>query len=80
MEGKAYAFFLPAQRFSAMSSSLVYLVPVAVAAVIVVLGMGLWNMLRGGDPTRSQSLMRWRVLLQMVELAVIMLVIYMSGR
>jgi len=59
-----------------MSSSLIFLVPVAVAAVVVVLGMGLLNMMRGGDPMRSQSLMRWRVLLQMVAIAVIMLVIY----
>jgi phosphatidylglycerophosphate synthase len=63
-----------------MSSSLVVFVPLAIAAVVIVLGMGLWNMMRGGDPMRSQNLMRWRVLLQMVALAVIMLVIYMSGR
>jgi hypothetical protein len=63
-----------------MSSSLVYLVPLAIAAVVTVLGLGLWNMLKGGDPLRSQMLMRWRVLLQMVALAIIMLVIYMSKK
>ena len=32
-----------------------YLVPLAVAAVAVVLLLGLWNMLRGGSASRSMS-------------------------
>ena len=43
-----------------------YLVPVAIGAVFIVLLMGLWNMMRGGSPNRSQTLMRWRVILQFV--------------
>ena len=54
------------------------LVPVAVAAVVVVLGMGLLNMVRGGDPQRSQNLMRWRVTLQAVAIVVILIVIWAS--
>jgi hypothetical protein len=61
----------------AMSDFLVYaLVPIAVAAVAVVLLLGLANMARGGSPHRSQKLMRLRVLLQFVAIVVIMLVIW----
>jgi hypothetical protein len=52
------------------------LVPVAVLAVAVVLVLGLFNMLRGGSATRSQHLMRLRVLLQFVAIIVIMSVIW----
>jgi hypothetical protein len=41
-------------------------VNVSIAAVAVVLVMGLINMLRGGSPNKSQQLMRWRVILQFV--------------
>ncbi|MGF7160956.1 hypothetical protein FHS85_002587 [Rhodoligotrophos appendicifer] len=53
-----------------------YLVPVAIAAVFVVLLLGLWNMMRGGDPNTSQKLMRWRVILQFVAIVIIMATIY----
>ncbi|MFC0284085.1 twin transmembrane helix small protein [Camelimonas abortus] len=53
-----------------------WLVGVAVAAVAVVLGMGLVNMMRGGDPRRSQKLMRMRVLLQFVAIVIAMLVLW----
>lgn len=53
---------------------------IAIAAVAVVLGMGLWNMMRGGSPVRSQNLMRWRVLLQAVAIGVIMLTLWIFGR
>jgi hypothetical protein len=53
---------------------------VAIGAVAVVLGMGLWNMMRGGSPSRSQDLMRWRVLLQAVAIGVIMLALWVMGR
>ena len=38
------------------------LIPIAVAAVTIVLLMGLINMMRGGNPNRSQKLMQMRVL------------------
>lgn len=53
-----------------------FFVPIAVAAVAVVLIMGLVNMMRGGDPNRSQQLMRWRVGLQFVAIVVIVIAIY----
>lgn len=55
-----------------------YAVPVALAAVAVVLLMGLWNMMRGGDAGRSQRLMRWRVGLQFVAIIIIMAALYFS--
>ena len=48
------------------------LLPIAVAAVALVLLLGLINMMRGGSPNRSQSLMRMRVLLQFVAIVIAM--------
>lgn len=59
-----------------MTSFADILVPVAVVAVAIVLLLGLINMLRGGSPSRSQHLMRLRVLLQFVAIVVIMGVIW----
>jgi hypothetical protein len=55
-------------------------VPIAIGAVAVVLVLGLVNMLRGGDPNRSQKLMRMRVMLQAVAIVVIMLTIWLAGK
>lgn len=49
-----------------------YLLPLALAAVAIVLLLGLWNMLRGGSANRSQTLMRWRVGLQFAAILIIM--------
>ena len=57
-----------------------YLVPLAIIAVAIVLVLGLVNMMRGGNPNRSQKLMRLRVLLQFVAIIVIMATIWMMGR
>lgn len=56
------------------------LLPVALGAVAVVLGLGLANMLRGGSANRSQMLMRWRVILQFAAICILMLTLYLSGR
>ncbi|MDE1935270.1 twin transmembrane helix small protein [Bradyrhizobium sp.] len=56
-----------------------FIVPIAVAAVAVVLLMGLINMVRGGSPNRSQKLMRLRVLLQFVAIVVIMATVWAMG-
>jgi len=57
-----------------------YVVPLAVAAVGVVLVLGLYNMLRGGSPNLSQKLMRWRVVLQFIAVIIIMLTVWAMGR
>jgi hypothetical protein len=56
------------------------MVPVAVAAVAVVLLLGLFNMMRGGSPQTSQRLMRLRVLMQFIAIIVIMMTIFLMGR
>ncbi len=58
----------------------VYLVPIAIAAVAIILVLGLVNMMRGGSPNRSQKLMRLRVLFQFIAIIVIMATIWMMGR
>jgi uncharacterized membrane protein len=64
-----------------MSSFLgTFIVPIAVAAVAVVLLLGLLNMMRGGSPNRSQKLMRLRVLLQFVAIVLIMLTVWVTSR
>jgi len=57
-----------------------YLIPIALAAVAIVLLLGLWNMMRGGSPNLSQTLMRWRVVLQFIALCLVMAAIYFSGK
>ena len=63
-----------------MDAVFVNLVPVALVAVSVVLVLGLWNMLKGGSPNLSQTLMRWRVILQFVALCIVMAAIYFTTR
>jgi hypothetical protein len=57
-----------------------YLVPAAVAAVALVLLLGLWNMLRGGSANRSQTLMRWRVVLQFLAIIIMMAALWLANR
>jgi hypothetical protein len=57
-----------------------YLVPLSVAAVAVVLLLGLWNMLRGGSANRSQTLMRWRVVLQFIAIVIMMAGLWFMNR
>jgi hypothetical protein len=57
-----------------------YISYIAVGAVAVVLLMGLINMFRGGSSNTSQKLMRWRVGLQAVAIAVLMLTLYFTQR
>jgi len=59
-----------------MTSFVNALVPIAVAAVAIVLLLGLVNMMRGGSPNTSQRLMRTRVLLQFVAVIIIMGVVW----
>ena len=65
-----------------MTSASNLVVGVAVGAVFVVLAVGVINMIRGGagSPQRSQTLMRWRVGLQLVALLIALVVVYARGR
>jgi hypothetical protein len=57
-----------------------FILPIAVAAVALVLLLGLINMMRGGSPNTSQKLMRWRVALQFVAIVITMLAVWAMGR
>ena len=61
-----------------MSTISTLLIAVALSAVVVVLMLGLWNMVRGGSPNRSQALMRMRVLLQFIAIVVVMTALYFT--
>ena len=63
-----------------MQTILYHMTTIAVAAVIVVLLLGLWNMMRENSPNLSQKLMRWRVGLQFLAIIIIMLFIYVRYR
>jgi hypothetical protein len=66
---------------AAMASFLsTFMLPIAVAAVALVLLLGLINMMRGGSPSTSQKLMRWRVALQFVAIVITMLAVWAMGR
>ncbi len=51
------------------------IVVVAILAVAVVLALGLINLVRQGGANTSQRLMRWRVGLQFLAIAVIVVVL-----
>ncbi|MDC9826457.1 twin transmembrane helix small protein [Devosia sp. ZB163] len=53
---------------------------IALAAVSIILFMGLWNMFRGGNPNLSQKLMRARVIAQFVAVVAILAALYFFGR
>jgi hypothetical protein len=55
-----------------------FILPIAVAAVALVLVMGLVNMMRGGSPNTSQRLMRLRVLLQFVAICIAMFALWIT--
>jgi hypothetical protein len=52
-----------------MTSIVAVLLAITMLGVVVVLGLGMAGVVRGGDPRRSNALMRARVLLQGVALA-----------
>ena len=54
-------------------------IALAILFVVIVLGMGLWNMLKGGPGNTSQRLMRQRVIGQAVALALLMGALFFFG-
>ncbi len=57
-----------------------FLVAIALGVVLVILLAGLWNMMRGGSPNRSQNLMRARVVAQFAAIVVAMVTLWLTGR
>jgi Mg2+ and Co2+ transporter CorA len=68
--------FLLANRAERMESTIRALTMLALIAVVVVLLAGLWNMMRGTSPNLSQTLMRWRVVLQFLAIVIAMILVY----
>jgi hypothetical protein len=62
-----------------MQLALNILIIIVMGAVVVILGMGLWNMFRGGDGNTSQKLMRARVVMQAVALLLLMTALALFG-
>ncbi len=54
------------------------IIAIALAAVFVVLCLGLFNMMRGGSPNRSQNLMRWRVGLQFAAIVIVLVLVWLK--
>jgi Hypoxia induced protein conserved region len=55
------------------------LTPIALGVVVVILGLGLFNMMRGGSASTSQRLMRLRVLAQFIAVIIIMTSLYFAS-
>ncbi|MBL4598450.1 MAG: twin transmembrane helix small protein [Rhizobiaceae bacterium] len=55
-----------------------YLTPLLMVIVAIILGLGLWNMARGGSPNRSQKFMRYRILAQAAAVIAMVAVLYFS--
>jgi Mg2+ and Co2+ transporter CorA len=68
--------FLLTNRAERMESTIRALTMLALLAVVVVLLAGLWNMMRGTSPNLSQTLMRWRVVLQFLAIVIAMILVY----
>ena len=62
------------------SAAATFLMPLALGVVLVILVVGLWNMMRGGSPSRSQNLMRARVIAQFAAIVIAMAALWIAGR
>ena len=62
-----------------MQTALNIAIALALLFVVIVLGMGLWNMLKGGPGNTSQKLMRLRVAGQAVALILLLGALFFFG-
>ncbi|MGB3337784.1 MAG: twin transmembrane helix small protein [Devosia sp.] len=62
-----------------MQTALNIAIALALLFVVIVLGMGLWNMLKGGPGNTSQRLMRLRVIGQAIALILLMGALFFFG-
>lgn len=65
-----------------MANAFTVLIPVSLAAVTITLGVGIYALFRGGDFGRSYSnkLMRLRVLLQAIAVAILVAAVWWRSR
>lgn len=57
---------------------LYFISAIGMLVVAVILAMGIWNMAKGGSASRSQKLMRYRILAQFVAVILVMTTLYFS--
>lgn len=62
-----------------MSGIAPYLILPLLLLVAIILGLGLWNMMKGGSTNRSQTLMRWRVAVQFIAVLVMVAALFFFG-
>ena len=62
-----------------MSTVTYILALIVMGLVALVLIRGLFNMMKGGDPNRSNKLMQLRVLLQAIAVILIMVTLWVTG-
>lgn len=62
-----------------MQTALNIAIALALLFVVIVLGMGLWNMMKGGSGNTSQRLMRLRVAGQAIALLLLMGALFFFG-
>jgi hypothetical protein len=60
---------------SCMKILLIALLALSMLATLGVLFAGMLGLVRGGDPQRSNALMRWRVMLQAVAIGLFLLLL-----
>ncbi|MEO0329468.1 MAG: twin transmembrane helix small protein [Pseudomonadota bacterium] len=53
---------------------------IGMVIVAIVLMMGIWNMAKGGSPSKSQKLMRLRIMFQFVAVIAVMTALYFSTK
>ena len=65
-----------------MSQFLFFLIPLALAATLIILGAGLYSLAKGGTFARENSnkLMRWRVAAQAIAIAIMCLFLLVIGQ
>ena len=63
-----------------MSSFTTILTLIVMGLVVAVLMRGLYNMLKGDNPSLSNRLMQMRVMLQALAVVLIMLTLWLMGR
>jgi NADH:ubiquinone oxidoreductase subunit 6 (subunit J) len=63
-----------------MTSFVTILLVLALAGVLIVLGLGIATMLRGGNPRRSNKLMQMRVVMQGLALLLLALLMLLGRR
>jgi hypothetical protein len=57
-----------------------YAIIIALAVVVAVLLLGLWDMVSGRSLSTSQRVMRWRVVLQFIAICLVMATLYLSAK